>query len=112
MPQGLPYRAFDDVAGAVVAPRMTRDHAAKRTSAQRLGQLSRLVLAALLAVVLLGVFGCGGPCGELSERVCASAGDQSQACTSLQQLESSPHAGDRDACTAGLAYLDELKRGR
>ena len=71
----------------------------------------RLVTAMLIP--LLGLLsGCGGPCADLSERVCASAGESSAACTSLRATNTSPHAGDREACAAGVAYLDELKRGR
>ena len=72
---------------------------------------ARLIHVAVVAAAAV-LFGCGGPCGELSDRICGAAGAQSGVCVSLQRVVAPPHAGDREACVAGVVYLDELKRGR
>ena len=69
-----------------------------------------LPMVAIAAAFIL--LGCSGPCDELSGRICASAGAKSPVCSSLQRTVDSAHAGDREACAAGIVYLDELKRGR
>ena len=70
-----------------------------------------LIRVAVVAATAI-VFGCGGPCGDLSDRICGAAGAQSAVCVSLERVVAAPHAGDREACAAGVVYLDELKRGR
>jgi len=83
-----------------------------RLSGRRGGKaFVRLAVATLLGMTCW-MTGCGGPCEDLRERVCASSGENAVVCQSLHAANAAPHAGDRAACAAGVAYLDELKRGR
>lgn len=72
----------------------------------------RWFAVAVAGLVLSATAGCSDSCAELEARICARAGAGSAVCESMQQVVASPRAGDEQACSAGAAFLDELKRGR
>jgi len=53
---------------------------------------------------------CTDPCADLAERTCARGGHATAVCKKLQAIAAAPQAGDKQACAAGVAFVDELER--
>lgn len=56
--------------------------------------------------------GCQRPCDELAERACQRAGESAEICVKLRTVAGAPTAADEQACRHGVAFVEELQRGR
>ncbi len=70
----------------------------------------RCLWGALLAVALWSM-GCSDACGDLAQRTCSRVGDADPLCRHLKEIAAEPRAGDAKRCTAGIEFIDELRRG-
>lgn len=66
-----------------------------------------LILSAALATALVA---CTDPCASLARRTCARGGQSSAVCKQLSAIAAAPQSGDRQACEAGVAFIDELEK--
>ncbi|GEM_PF-1350284 len=76
------------------------------------GVLAQPVLLGLIAAIAISTVGCSDPCGQLAARTCKRVGNEDPLCAKLQRIATDPRPGDRKACRAGNAFVDELQRTR
>ena len=72
--------------------------------------MKRLLRLALPVAFAAALVSCTDPCTSLASRTCARGGRSSAVCKQLQAIAAAPQAGDRQACEAGVAFIDELEK--
>lgn len=61
---------------------------------------------------MLAAIGCTDPCSDLAARTCRRVGEVDQLCQQLRVIADESRYGDRQACVAGITFIDELQRSR
>lgn len=80
------------------------------------GRVRKAFVVALILVgtagILVGIAGCGNPCGQLADRTCRRLGEKDPLCEQLRGIAADPRVGDSHSCEAGNTFVDELQRSR